>query len=327
MHGRRILFYDPDPRVARTAERALLSTGSEVDVVGDDALAFSRLTEGAGYDLLMLNFDPPIRANPRWTDALERAHDGGARIVFHVTAPSDDYLPLVAERRFMRNLIAKNEVPLEPDELIVTAEKLLRGDLFGLEKYLRWGIEPITLQIRESKLKLAYVKEIASHAQRLGVGPRTLDLVETIADELITNAIYNAPRDASGKARYAHLSRREPVVLEDGEVGTLRFACDGEFIAMAQGDPFGALTEETIVGYLNRCLVQAQPLDHGGPSGGAGLGLFRVFQSLSKFIVNIAPGRRTEVITLVDLRLSMKRFRQVPKSFHIFVGEDGDARS
>jgi len=44
-----------------------------------------------------------------------------------------------------------------------------------------------------------------------------------------------------------------------------------------------------------------------------------VFQSLSKFVINVDPGHRTEVICLIDLRLTMKRFRQQAKSFHIFI--------
>jgi hypothetical protein len=67
------------------------------------------------------------------------------------------------------------------------------------------------------------------------------------------------------------------------------------------------------------------PTQFGDPtttgSGGAGIGLFRVFQSLSKFIVNIEPKKRTEVIALIDLRVNMKKFRQAPKSFHIFIQE------
>jgi hypothetical protein len=54
-------------------------------------------------------------------------------------------------------------------------------------------------------------------------------------------------------------------------------------------------------------------------SGGAGLGLFRMFQSLSKFVVNISPGKKTEVVALVDLRVTMKQFRAAAKSFHIFI--------
>ncbi len=173
------------------------------------------------------------------------------------------------------------------------------------------------------------MREVSRYAERLGCNERMIGIIEGIADELITNAIYNAPRDAAGKPKYAALSRRETVVLEPHETAVLEFACDGNFIALSQVDPFGSLTQETIVNYLNRCLVQgAAAISDGSPafggSGGAGIGLYRMFQSLSKFIVNIEPGKRTEVIALIDLRVSMKKFRQQAKSFHIFIA-DGDA--
>jgi CheY-like chemotaxis protein len=321
MKGRRILFYDPNPKVLRVAERALISTGSEVDVAADERTLLQRI-ELNGYDLLMINYDPPMRSDPKWAKLFEKM-DGRfpkTRLVLHATASSEDYLPLMAEHRFVRNLIAKNDEPLDPEELIVTAEKLLRNDLFGIDKYMLWGVEPYRVEIRDSRQKLAYVREVSGYAERLGCNERTIELIETVVDELSTNAIYNAPRDADGNARYAKLSRREPVVLEESEIGILEFACDGNYIAISQVDPFGALTHETIVSYLNRCLVKG-PEQFTNASGGAGIGLYRVFQSLSKFIVNIQPGRRTEVISLIDLRLSMKRFRTLPKSFHIFVAD------
>jgi hypothetical protein len=279
----------------------------------------------------MLNFDPPMRADPEFCERLDAlaGHPTSPKLVLHTTAQSEDYLPLMAERRYVRNLIAKNDQALAADELITTASKLLRGDLFGLDKYLAWGIEPLRIEIRDSREKLACVSRVAEQAERLGVGPRTVALVETIVDELVTNAIYNAPRDPEGRAPYAGLSRREPVELPPREAAVLDFACDGSYIGISLVDPFGSLTQETIVRYLNRCLVERAPRAGtaaeawGAPtsSGGAGLGLYRVFQSLSKFIVNVEPGRRTEVITLIDLGMTMKKFRQAGKSFHVFLAE------
>jgi CheY-like chemotaxis protein len=324
MRGKRILFYDPDPRALRVAERALNATGSAVDLAADPDALFRRV-EAEPYDLLMVNLDPPLRDDPRWLDAFDAldARWPGMPLVLHTTSPTEDYLPLMAKRRFLRNMIAKRDDPLEPDELIVTAEKLLRKDIFGLQKYLMWGIEPYVLHIRESPSKPRYVREVSRYASLLGCSPRIVEMVETIADELVTNAIYNAPRTADGQPRYAALSRREAVVLEAHEVGVLQFACDGDYIAIAQVDPFGSLTQDTVVSYLNRCMVKG-PQQIASSSGGAGLGLFRVFQSLSKFIINIEPGCKTEVICLIDLRLSMKRFREASKSFHIFIaGETG----
>lgn len=322
MRGKRILFYDPDSRARRVAERALTATGSDVTAAEDTHDLVARLDDGE-WDLLMVSHDQPLQEDADWLKALERheAAHPATRLVLHSTSPTEDYLPLLARHPILRNLIAKNEDPLEPDELITTAEKLLRADIFGLQKYLLWGVEPYCVSIRDSRHKHDYINEVAEYAYSLGCNERMVEQVETIADELVTNAIYNAPRDPDGKPRYAHLSRREPVTLEPHEYGELQFACDGDYIAVAQIDPFGALTQDTVVDYLNRCLAKG-PDQISEASGGAGIGLFRVFQSLSKFVVNIKPGRKTEVICLIDLRLSMKRFRQAPKSFHIFITDE-----
>ena len=313
------MFYDPDPRACRVAERALAATGSEV-VAATDPADLRVKVDANNWDLMMVNYDAPVREDPRWQETFDISESRfpRTRLVLHTTASTQDYLPLMAQHRFLRNLIAKNDDPLEPEEIIVTAEKLLRQDLFGLQKYLLWGVEPYCVKIKDSRHKLDYLREVAEYAQSLGCNERTIELIETIVDELVTNAIYNAPRTESGEPKYARLSRREPVVLEDHEAGELQFACDGDYIAVAQIDPFGSLTQETVVTYLNRCLVKGvSPFSDA--SGGAGIGLFRVFQSLSKFIINIDPGHKTEVICLIDLRLSMKRFRQAAKSFHIFL--------
>src|SRR5689334_892154 len=216
MKGARILFYDPDPKALRAAERALLSTGSEVDVAADEAQLLAKI-EVDGYDLNMINFDPPMRTNPKWNELFDRfrARYPKTRLVLHATARTEDYLPLMAERRFVRNLIAKNDDPLEPEELIVTAEKLLRKDLFGLDKYLLWGVTPYKIEIRDSRDKGDYVRAVSSYAEKLGCNERVVEMTETIVDELVTNAIYNAPRDDAGRPKYSKLSRREPVTLED----------------------------------------------------------------------------------------------------------------
>lgn len=316
MRGKRVLFYDTDPRSLRIAERSLRATRSEVAAVRDVAEAASALAEQR-WDLVMLGVNAESDV-PALIDLIERADaDANTRVTLHATGPTESYLPLLEERPRLCNLIAKNDEPLDPEELIITAEKILRRDLFGLEKYLLWGVEPLSVEVRSSAEKPAYVNEIAAYARSLGCNERSVELVETIADEVVTNAIYNAPRDSDGAPKYAGHSRTDPVVLAPHEAGQLQFACDGENLALAQIDPFGSLTRETVVRYLSRCFIQGSD-SFSDETGGAGIGLYRVFNSLSKFIINIAPGRKTEVICLINLRLSMKRFRQAAKSFHVF---------
>lgn len=318
MRGKRILFFEPDAGTCRTAERALTATGSKVDVVQDLGGALDSMALG-GYDLYILNCDEAYRNDPRFLAALEKVDAAGCgRIVLLVSGSTETYLPLLRRMPSIRNLVARNDGPLEPEELIVTAGKLMRKDIFGIDKYLMWGIEPYTIELREARKKPEYLRQVVGYAEELGCTQRMIDLADGIADELITNAIFNAPRDADGKPKYAHLSRKEPVVLEDHEVGTLSFACDGNHLAIGSTDPFGALSVDTVVGYLNRCMVKG-PEQMSEASGGAGLGIHRMFSSLSKFVVNLEPGKRTEVIALVDLRLSIRQFRLATKSFHVFV--------
>src|SRR5579884_4187816 len=195
MKGRRVLFYDPDPRVVRIAERALTATGSEVtSVATEDALR--EQIEMDGFDLLMVNFDPPLAQKAEWREIFDKVGERfpKTKLVLHVTQRTEDYLPLMQERRFLRNLIAKNETPLEAEELIRTSEKILRADIFGLEKYLLWGVEPYRVLIDDSRQKPHYVRQVSEYAGKLGCNPRTVEMVETIVDEVVTNAIYNAPR-------------------------------------------------------------------------------------------------------------------------------------
>jgi hypothetical protein len=317
MRGTRILFFEPEGTTCRTAERALNATGSEVDVCQDLDGALDAIKLG-GFDLYFMNCDPPTRHDPRMLSALQSLARSGGRVVLMTSVATEDYLPLFKEFSFVRNLVARNAgSPLEPEELIVTAGKLLRRDIFGLGKYLMWGVEPYVVELRSSAKKSEYMREVTRYAEGLGCNPRMTDLIDTIADELITNAIFNAPRNPDGSAKYGHLPRRESVVLEDHEVATLSFACDGDYLALSSTDPFGALSQDTVVNYLNRCMVKG-PEQMSEASGGGGLGLHRMFQSLSKFVVNLEPGKRTEVIGLVDLRLSIRQFRQAAKSFHIF---------
>jgi hypothetical protein len=312
----RVLFHDPNPLQRKVAERALAATQAEVTLVSNiDSLLLA--VEVGGHDLTMVTYEPPTAGDPRWNRLFDLIRDQPhARLVLQTSTLPEHIFPLMAQRRYLRNLIAKSDEPFDADEIIVTSEKILRNDLFGLEKYLLWGIRPTTLPIRDSRDKNDLVGEVAAYARRLGSNERLVEMAESIADELTTNALYDAPRDATGQPRYAARSRRDPVTLAPDEAGTLSFACDGNYFAISAVDPFGSLTHDTIVDYLGRCFTTGpQPEDR---PGGAGIGFFRVFQTASKFVVNIDPGRRTEVICLLDLRVSLKRFRQSPKSFHSF---------
>lgn len=317
MQGRRVLYYDSDQAAGPLAKRAIVAAECEATVV-HDAAALAEM-DLAGHDVVVLTLGEAAVAHQR--ALLERA--GGlyprTRLLLHACETNHQCIEWMAQRPFLSHVIAKRDGPLDVEELTVTIAKLLSGDHFGLDKYLMGGANTYRLEVRDSRDKAQYVREVSAVASRLGWSERLVELVETVVDELCTNAIFNAPRDSGGQPRYAHLNRREAVALQDNEQAELTYAFDDRYFAVALRDPFGALTRDTVVTYLDRCLRQTPDQQPG--AGGAGMGLFRVYRALSKLIFNVRPGEVTEVIGLIDLRQSIKRFKMQPKSLHFFIEE------
>src|SRR5262249_42603366 len=112
------------------------------------------------------------------------------------------------------NLIANNG-QVDAEDLIVTAQKILRRDLFGIEKYFIWGVHVTPTSLNRSTEKARILAEAETYTKDIGIRSRLASLFCTVADELVTNALYNAPRTADGASRYAHLPRADEVVLDE----------------------------------------------------------------------------------------------------------------
>lgn len=217
----------------------------------------------------------------------------------------------------LTNLFAKNTDLLET-EMIVTVQKIIRGSLFGFEKYLTWGVQPLEFRMKSSEERHDVFAQLESYLSALGANSRLIGLARGVADEFIMNAVYNAPVDAKGQPKYANVSRMQPVKLLENEEVLFRFACDGRHLALSVADAFGRLERPTVLGYLKKCFQKgSNQIDT--KDGGAGLGLYYIFHSLNHFIVNVSPGKRTEMIGLLDISGSFRDHAMNSKSLHLFI--------
>jgi CheY-like chemotaxis protein len=214
------------------------------------------------------------------------------------------------------NLIAR-DTGMDEAELLATTLKMMGHDIFGLDKYLAWGVQVRQLRISSYDDKRAAIEAVADFARRAGCRRSLLGRVEIVLDELLMNALYDAPASESGD-RSRYLSRAVP---GGGPVSSrsvsLSFACDGRFFALSVKDEYGSLKRQTILHKLNRAVAYAgTPLTHA--ERGSGLGLYFILNSVSRFVANIEPGRATEVICLFDLRRTGPSLQPVASSFNIF---------
>jgi len=83
-------------------------------------------------------------------------------------------------------------------DLGITSEKLVSGDLFGLEKYVAWGAAVRSYVLEDASERDDAVATLARDVVAAGLPDRIGSLVSVIADELIANALYIAPIDDAG---------------------------------------------------------------------------------------------------------------------------------
>jgi hypothetical protein len=310
MSHHRILLISGAEKEVRRIAHTLRAMGTELEAKPTLAAA-GDLT---ACDLLVTNYDalsPADRAR-----LLELT--GGPRLLLLSGGECARDLSRLLGSQVLTNLVARNE-EVDPGDLIVTVQKLLRGDIFGIEKYFTWGVEPRRIQLRSSNEKRDAIQTAEEYAAAIGVRSRLVTLLSTVVDELVTNAIFNGAVDKDGKSRYGHLERTREVVLEEHESVELKLICDGRRLGISVTDTFGSLTRERLQEYLARCLRKGSDQLDDKP-GGAGLGLYCVFESLSHFVVNISPGKRTEMIGLIDVWGTYRDFATRHKSFNVFMG-------
>lgn len=218
----------------------------------------------------------------------------------------------------LQNLVTIHGSGVDAADLLTTLQKLRRNDIFGLDKYFRWGVEPQRTLIHASHQRADALLQIDAYAATLGLSSRLRSLIGIVADEFITNALYNAPITPDGVRRFADRSRTVPVELPLKHAIELGFTCDGERFGLSSTDPFGSLTARRVQENLARGLRRGGDQVVEG-SGGAGVGLYRILDSVSHFVVNIEPGHRTELIGLLDVRGSYRNLASKGKSLNLFV--------
>src|SRR5262249_7529194 len=116
-------------------------------------------------------------------------------------------------------------MPVLGEELTITAQKLIRDDLFGAEKYLLWGTELRATTLTRASQRAHIVSELAEQIRARGQSARVAAMAMLVADELVSNGVHNAPVDDRGRHYRADLSRGGEIELDPGHQVTLRWGC------------------------------------------------------------------------------------------------------
>ncbi|MGM0597666.1 MAG: hypothetical protein ACQES9_11570 [Myxococcota bacterium] len=184
------------------------------------------------------------------------------------------------------------------DDLKTIIEILCTGDIFGMEKYLSDKDELSYLRFNDYKGRQYVLDKIQTVAKDMKLRRMRREHAVQAGEEMIMNALYNAPRREDGSMMFGSIDPHKRVHMDSPKPVSLRYAQTDEGLFMSVRDRFGALDKKTTLKYLNKCIYSDEQIDR--KKIGAGLGIFLTVNRVQKYIVNVAPTIATEVI--INLR-------------------------
>jgi CheY-like chemotaxis protein len=308
---RTILVVHSDKKTQRTVHRILGGTFCPIEIVESLAEAQERM---AGKHPFLLVVDHELVLGDEGKHMLDQRAGAPCLVLMHDPEPDDLSQMLGVDH--LSYLLA-NPMPLLAEEMSVTATKLIRGDIFGLEKYLSWGVEVKEHTLVDASDRQDLIKQVSADVHLAGLGARVAAQATLIADELLSNALYNAPVDDQGVHYRGTEVRHGSRALTGREQVRLRYACDARYFAIEVTDNFGSLDRKTIL----RCLSKAggrAPEKVSMETRGAGIGLATVYGTCNHLVFNLDPGKRAEVIALIDVRFRPAELTNAVCSFGVF---------
>jgi hypothetical protein len=292
MLARRVIALSPDKAFAKQLGSALKAAGGAVEV----HLGLEGLGRGELQAALVV-----VHLTGELADAigdLAPRLAGDARMI--AILPRADLSRSIAvmqlSERIAGVLVAEH---FRGRDLSSMAMRILAGDIFGLEKLVPWGTKIYSQLVGDYQEKSLCISQISEFAELMGVRRKYREAIEQVVDEMLMNALYDAPVDDQGKQIFADIPTKTRISLRMEQKVVVQYACDDRTFSVSVRDSFGTLDRATVVRYIDKCLHSDEQIDR--KTGGAGLGLYLMANSTTRMFFNVLPGVATEAVATFDL--------------------------
>lgn len=274
----RLLVVDDDSTI-RAMLTEFLTERYSVKAVsgGQEAL---QVLQGESFDLVLSDINMPGMTGFQLIRQIRSLYPG-TKVALITDYNVDTYIKTALDEN-ITNIIVKN-APFQVDELYRTLDNLLVGDkVFGIEHYLTPGTQFTHCRIRSSEEIENVREQLIGLVETTNLYQTRAHTIRMIFEEIASNALYHA---------YGY-KKFERVQLREDQVVSVYFGKDAKRMGFSVLDQSGKLTKEIVLRKILRAMSQDGILD----TDGRGLFLTRSFSD--RFIINIKPQEKTEIIVL-----------------------------
>jgi len=200
---------------------------------------------------------------------------------------------------------------------VVTSGLHHRG--FGLANLNSPGVRLQSIRLTNSAQKQEAVDEVKNYLVALKFQTRMASVIANAVDELLMNAMFDAPTDATGRHLYDATARSSVIELSGKSSVELQVTFDGTYVALTAIDLYGSIDKSKLLAAISAIYRDQEYRVRQGVAG-AGLGLATVFHSGGSFLFSSEQGVRTEVTVFFrktdNFREFKNQFRFISTQFH-----------
>jgi len=169
-----------------------------------------------------------------------------------------------------------------------------------------------------SSQKRGMLEAVGKYLESKGLSQTLIEDVSAVADEFITNAIYNAPFIDPHTNVNPGLNRLDTEIkLKGGKAGRLMMAHDEQQLVIGCEDPYGSLNLEYYLNKIRTTYLRGPAATMNFGAGGAGLGSYIIFNAGSSLYFGVKASHVTLLCCAIPLKMSYKKRVQLPKHLHV----------
>lgn len=149
-------------------------------------------------------------------------------------------------------------------------------------------------EFHQAREKEGLLANLQTELQKFKISESQRLEIVLVADEMFTNAIFNAPH-VDFKENDTGADRTSANGNVNRKTARLFLGADGDRLVLGCEDSYGTLNPARLLERLNTCYAQGAFASINWSGGGAGLGTYIIFHSALSFYAGVTPGKRTVV--------------------------------
>jgi|GEM_PF-5596107 len=236
------------------------------------------------------------------------------RHIFGLAAQSVFELPESSQTRGIGHYCVRNYSDFAVEWISRLCIPLFSQEPFGIEYYKDQDAVIQSITLKNSVHKGPAIEAIGKTLTKRNLNDRALQMILRVLDELLMNAIFDAPLNATQQSYRRETPRDEAFDLNEQEQVTLSVAFNQNFVTISVRDHFGSFSLDKAFAALSRNYsVSSYQVNQNTRS--ASLGLHGIASNGVGIMISCKPGMATEAVISFPYYSSFKETKQAFRSF------------